>query len=70
MTRAITFTVDCQNDDCTGTAKHVMLDISSDVTDPIEIDLDFHCSQIELTCDECGLKHFTGDIEIMNEVDL
>jgi hypothetical protein len=68
MSRRITFTVQCQNDGyCEGTAKHVLLDLSSGETDPVEIDLDFHCSQIVLTCDECGLNHYTGDIEIMTE---
>jgi hypothetical protein len=28
------------------------------------------CSQLEWECPKCGLKHFTGDIEVLNEKQL
>jgi len=68
MPQLIKLTTECQGEDCDGTARHGLLDISDD--DELEIDLDLCISQIVLACDTCGLKHFTGDIEIMTEDEL
>lgn len=67
MAQLIKLTTECQGDDCDGTAVHSLLDITHEDGGEVELDIDLCISQIVLACDTCGLKHYTGDVEILNE---
>ncbi len=59
----ITFIYDCE---CGGVAKHRMYD-STQKGREVEIDFTMSCSQIDLQCEKCGKKYYTGDIEVLSE---
>lgn len=70
MSQVIKFTVECQRDDCDGTASSETLFLDANPPEPIEIDLEMSTTQLTLTCETCGYKHYTGDIEVLNEDDV
>lgn len=63
MGQVITFTYECQQDNCDGTAISTLEILDQQQGDPVMIDLDLSLSQITLVCKECGAQYYTGDID-------
>jgi hypothetical protein len=56
----ITITYDC--DECNTEIEFSILNLNGKNKIPL-----FSLCQIEFACPKCGLKHYTGDIDVLNE---
>ena len=67
MNQVVVFTYDCQH--CDGEATDGGT-LHLGVDGRLALDLEMCASQLTFTCQECGHRYVTGDIEIYDEDDL
>lgn len=64
-TYRIKYVIDCQH--CDGIASSTTLDTGQPDDGTLEIDIELSVAQSAFTCDRCGCRFFTGDIEVSAE---